>query len=307
MVQYSDELAKYTAYMNGDWIPSSELKMDARDRGVKGGDTIFDVTRTFNGKSFRMKEHIDRLYRSLQYCRIDPEMPPETMLELSEEALRRNEHLLPEAGDFLVWQIVTRGPGRWAHNAGPPTVWIEVAANLWDFAPQYRTGAHGVISRTRSYPPETVDPKIKHYSRMNFHLAEMEAADVDPEGWPILTDAQGNLTEGTGYNLFLVKDGVILTPDDSDILQGVSRKTVFDIAAQLGIPLVEEPLQPYDLYNADEAFFASTPFCVLPVTKADNRQIGDGKPGPVVQQLLAAWSEQVDVDIVDQAERFNRA
>ena len=113
---------------------------------------------------------------------------------------------------------------------------------------------------------------------MNMNLAELEAADVDPEAWPILTDADGNLTEGTGYNFFLVNDGVIRTPGDRSILQGVSRETVFDLARQLNIPLVEEDLQPYDMYNADEAFFASTSLCVLPLTVVDKREIGDGRP-----------------------------
>jgi branched-chain amino acid aminotransferase len=139
---------------------------------------------------------------------------------------------------------------------------------------------------------------------MNFNLAELEAGDIDPKGWPVLTDTSGNFTEGVGYNLFLVTNGVIRTPGDSAILQGVSRMTVFKVAKQLGLRVSEEELQPYDLYTADEAFFSSTPFSVLPVTKVDKRAIGDGKPGKITQQLLAAWSEQVGVDIVDQAERF---
>ena len=182
---------------------------------------------------------------------------------------------------------------------------IEVAPGLWDVAALYSTGVHGVIARTRSYSSQSVDPKIKHFSRMNFHLAELEAADVDPAAWPILLDDQGNLSEGTGYNVFLVTDGVIRTPGDSSILQGVSRGAVFELAAQLGIPVSEEDLQPYDLYNADEAMFTTTPYCVLPVTKADNRLIADGKPGPITQQLLAAWSEMVGVDIVGQAEHYS--
>ena len=91
---------------------------------------------------------------------------------------------------------------------------------------------------------------------------------------------------------------------DRNILQGISRGTVFDLAEQLNIPIVEEELQPYDLYTADEAFFASTSYCVLPVTRADKRDIADGKPGPITKQLLAAWSENVGLDIVDQAVRF---
>jgi branched-subunit amino acid aminotransferase/4-amino-4-deoxychorismate lyase len=99
---------------------------------------------------------------------------------------------------------------------------------------------------------------------------------------------------------------VIRTPGDKNILQGISRGMVFDLADQLEIPLVEEDLQPYDMYTADEAFFSSTTPCVLPVTVVDKRDVGDGKPGPIVQQLLAAWSESVGMDIVDQMERFDR-
>ena len=153
---------------------------------------------------------------------------------------------------------------------------------------------------------ESLDPKVKNFSRMNFNLADLEAGDVDPDAWPILMDTDGNLTEGTGYNIFLVTDGVIRTPGDRSILQGVSRGMVFDLARQLNIPLVEEDLQPYDLYTSDEAFFSSTSPCVLPVTKVDKRQLGDGRPGPIVQQLLSAWSESVGLDIADQAHRFAR-
>ena len=297
-------MAEYTCYLNGEWVPRSELKVDVADRGFRVGDTVFDVTRTFNGKSYKLKEHVDRLYRSLKYVRIDPGMSAQELLDLSEEAVSRNMHLLEEAGDFIIWQAVTRGFGR-PNNQGSPTVIIEIAPNPWDwFARFFKNGATGVIPKTRSYSSESVDPKIKHHSRMNFNLAEVEVADVDPEAWAILIDGAGNLTEGVGYNVFLVTNGVIRTPGDNAILQGVSRGAVFEIAEQLGLSLVEEELQPYDLYTADEAFLSSTPFGVLPLTKVDQREIGDGKPGPVVQQLLAAWSEKVGVDIVDQAERY---
>ena len=298
-------MAEYTAYFNGDWVPNSEVRIDPLDRGFLVGDVVFEVERTFDGKTFRLKEHIDRLYRSLKYTRIDSGLSPEELLDVSEEVVSRNENLRPEVGDYTVHQFVTRGkngPRSWAGEAGPPTVSVRVAPVAFDrHAHRYATGVHGVIPRVRSYSSESLDPKIKHYSRMNFNLAEMEVADVDPEGWPILTDLDGHLTEGTGYNVLLVTDGVIRTPTDRAILQGVSRGMVFDLAHQLDIPVVEEDLQPYDLYTADEAFFSTTSPCVLPVTRADNRQIGDGKPGPVTQQLLAAWSEAVGLDIVDQA------
>ena len=300
-------MADYVAYFNGDWMSFEDVKVSPHDRGFTVADVVFDVARTFNGKSFRMKQHVDRLYRSLKFVRIDPGLSPDEMLSISEESIERNMDLLPDAGDFTVRQWVTRGPGRWAHTAGPPTVCVEVQRISFErYAGLYGDGAHGVIARTRSYPAESLDPKVKHYSRMNFNLAELEAADVEESAWPILLDVDGNLTEGTGYNVFLVTDGVLRLPGDSTLLQGVSRGMVVDLARQLDIPIAEEELQPYDLYTADEVFFSGTSPCVLPVTRVDRREVGDGAPGPVTQQLLAAWSETVGLDIVDQALRFSR-
>ncbi len=298
-------MAEYTTYFNGEWVPFSQVKIDPMDRGFLVGDVVFDVARTFNGKSFRMQEHIDRLYRSLKFVRIDAGLSPDEMLAISEEVITRNEHLRETVGDFTVTQFITRGPGRWAHQAGPPAVCVKVLPVVFErYARLYNDGAHGVITRTRSYPSESLDPKVKNYSRMNFNLAELEAADVDPEAWPILTDLDGNLTEGTGYNFFMVMDGVVRTPGDRSILQGVSRGMILDLVEQLDIPVVEEDLQPYDLYTADEVFFSGTSPCVLPVTRVDKRQISDGKPGPITQQLLSEWSEMVGVNIVEQAQRF---
>ena len=303
-------MEEYTAYFNGEWVPHSQLKIDANtDRGFRYADVVFDAGRTFNGKSFRMKEHIDRLYRSLKYVRIDPGLSPEEMLDISEEAIRRNEQFRSEAGDFTVAQFVTRGPGRggFIESAGPPTVCVKVdPADFGRYAPHYRDGTHAVITRTRSFSPDILDPKIKHFSRMSFNMAELEAADVDPGARAILTDADGNLTEGTGSNVFLVTGGVIRTPGDRSILQGVSRGMVIDLARQLNIRLVEEDLQPYDMYTAAEAFFTSTTSCIVPLTVVDRRPVGDGKPGDITQQLLSAWGESVGLDIVDQAMQFDR-
>ena len=300
-------MASYTAYFNGEWLPVDQVKIDINDRGFTTGDVVFDVARTFNGKTFRLEYHIDRLYRSLKFARMDPGLSPEEMLDVSEELVRRNEDLRAEVGDYYVRQFVTRGVGGSSSNAGPPNVCVRVTpVDVGQFAQVFRDGLHSVITRTRSYPVDSLDSKIKHYSRMNFALAELEAADVDPDAWPILTDADGNLTEGTSNNVFLVTGGVIRTPTDRNILQGGSRDLVFDLARQMSIPVVEEDLQPYDLYTSDEAFFSRTGPCLLPVTRVDNRQVADGKPGPIVQQLLAAWSEAVGMDIVDQAEHLSR-
>lgn len=294
-------MADYTAYFNGEWMPISQVRIDPDDRGFTTGDVVFDVARTFNGKSFRLKYHIERLYRSLKYARLDAGLSPDEMTAISEEVVARNEGLRAEVGDFYIRQFVTRGKGVWAHNAGPPSVCVRVSPiDLGRFATAYTDGLHAVIARTRSYSPESLDSKIKHQSRMNFELAEFEAAEVDPDAWPLLTDLDGNITEGTSNNVFVVADGAIRTPGDSAILQGGSRNMVLDLARQLGIPIAQEDLQPYDLYTASEVFFSRTGPCILPVTRVDRRAIADGKPGEITQQLLAAWSETVGVDIVDQ-------
>jgi branched-chain amino acid aminotransferase len=294
---------EFIAYFNGEWIPLSRVRIDPTDRGFMVGDVVFEQARTFNGKSFRMKQHIDRLYRSLKYVRIDSGLSPEEMMDINEEAIHRNEDRREGVGDFAIHPFVTRG----LELSGPANVCVRVGPVAFNsFAHLYNDGARGVITRTRSYPPESLDPKVKHYSRMNFNLAALEARDVDPEAYPILTDSDGNLTEGVGNNVLLVTDRVIRSPDDHSILQGISRGMVMDLAQQLNIPFVKGDLQPYDLYNADEVFFTGTSPCVLPCTEVDGRQVKDGKPGPITQQLLAAWSETVGVDIVDQALRHAR-
>ena len=122
---------------------------------------------------------------------------------------------------------------------------------------------------------------------------------MDPDALPILLDLEGNVAEGTGYNVAIVTDGAIKTPGDKSILRGISRDTMFDLAAQMDIPTSEEALQPYDVYNADEVFFVTSPTFVTSVTVVDSRTVGDGRPGPVVGKLLAAFSELVGVDVVD--------
>lgn len=298
-------MAEYVSYMSGEWIPTDECRIDVFDRGLLMGDAVFDVARTYNGRPFKIERHFARMARSLKHTRMDIGMTPAEFGEIVLEAVERNQVNLPEAGDLIIWWFATRGKGPWAWAAGPGAVGCRIApVDFARFAPFFETGTHGVITKVRSHAPGTVEPKVKHYTRMNFAMAELEANDVVPGGWPVLTDQEGNLTEGTINNVFLVTDGAIRTATDRSILQGISRSVVFDLADQLGIPIVEEDLQPYDLYTADEAFVSFTGPGVLPMTRADHREIGDGKVGPVVKQLIAAWSELVGIDIVDQANRF---
>ena len=297
-------MADYQAYFNGEWMPFGKVTISPSDRGFSVGDLVFEVERTFNGKPFRLKEHIERLYRSLTYIRMDAGLNAEEMTAITEEAVERAKADHPDVTDFWMRQIVTRGTVD-LFDPPAPTVLVQVGEQGFWYADLYDTGLHGVISKTRAYSPQALDPKIKHYSRMNFVLAHQEANDVEPGAWPILLDDRGFLAEGNGQNVFVVTDGAIRTPTDYAALQGVSRGMAIDLTRQLDIPLVEEDLQPYDLYTADEAFWTTTSMCVMPMTQVDRRPIGDGRPGPMSQRLLAAWSEAVGVDVVGQAQQNN--
>lgn len=292
---------EYLIWINGQYVARNEASIPMTDRGFRLGDVVFDTSRTFNGKVFRLREHLVRLYRSLQYTRIDPGMSLSEMENLTLEVVERNESIRATGDDYMITQIVTRGEGgRVGRDMDANvSIWID-PIDFVRYSPEFQNGAHVVIPKTRSYSAEQIDPKVKHYSRLNFVMADLEATDVDPDAHPVLLDTDGNISENVGGNFFIVSDGVLKTATDKSILQGISRLTLLELAEQLGIPTSEEDIQPYDLYNADEAFLCSTPYCLLPVGKADNRQVGDEVPGPITKQLLAAWSEKVGVDIVDQ-------
>ena len=297
----------FTAYWNGEWVRSEEIRIDPLDRGFTVADATFEATRTFAGKIYHLRDHVDRLYRSLDYIRLDPGLTRQEMSDLTEEAVERNLHKLDEVGDLHIHHFVTRGKGSRAWSAGEPQVGIRVRG--LDFAGYYEAydGLRSVITRTQSYPAQALDPKVKHYSRMNFNLAELEAHEIDPEALPVLRDENGYITEGSSYNVFIVTNGIVRTPTTKSALQGVSRKVVLSLAAQLGIETRVEDIQPYDVLTADECFFTSTSWCLVPVTYVDKLPVGHSTPGPVTQQLLAAWSERIGLDIVDQAVRYGRA
>ena len=256
-------------------------------------------------RSLKLREHLDRLYRSLKTVQIDPQLTLEEMEELTEEVVRRNDPLREFGSDDWVYQGITRGDGWTIAEPSAPTVYIRAfPIHFHRYADLYRTGCHIVFPRVRSYPPDSLDPKIKHISRMNFVLADLEASETDPGAMPVLLDQVGNIAEYSAGNVAVVTNGVVRTPPQRSILLGITRQTTLGLGRQLGIPFVEEDLQPYDAYNADEAFLMTTSFCVLPISHIDKRPVGDGTPGPVTRHLLSAWSESVGLDIVEQALRL---
>jgi branched-chain amino acid aminotransferase len=296
-------------YIKGEYVPDSEAKVDYYDAGFQYGIVVTDAIRTFNYRPFKVDQHLDRLMRSLKVARIDPGMSRDELKQIAFTLLERNRHCFNPPHDDT-WIFYNISSGRFYVNFEPGMTYPPqtVCVNLWplDFrrhAKFYLSGCHVITPSTRQLPPQCLDPKLKHRSRLYWTLAAHEVHEMDPEGFSLLLDLQGNVTENGGANFFIVKDGVLRTPPTDVALAGISRETVLELAKQLGIPAEEKHSQMYDIYNADEAFLTATSFCILPATKANDVTIGDGKPGQLTLRLLSTWSETVGVDIVDQGLR----
>jgi branched-chain amino acid aminotransferase len=288
------------AYIDGEIVPESEAKVSIRDAGFLAGDAVFDTTRTFGGEIYRLKEHLDRFYRSLKYMRIDPGMTKDRMAELTMQVLKLNKPLLEENDDFWVSQRITRGVP--TPQGQTPTVIIECKhLPFLERARYYRDGLPVVTPSVRRTPPESMSPRAKVHNYINLVLGELEVKAQNPDAWPILLDVNGNIAEGPGSNIFIVKDGVVTTPKEQYVLAGISRQTAIDLAQELNIEMREADIDLFDAYTADEIFVTSTSFCICAVSSVNGSTIGEeGVPGPVTDRLQKAYSGLVGIDIVGQ-------
>jgi len=293
------------AWFNGKFVRESEVLIPFRDQGFLRGDAVFDMTRSFNGKAFRVEEHVARLYRSLKYLDIDPGVSPAEMASISEEVLALNRHLLGPGEDYWLAQRISRGVGRvpgdnWDHY-GPNVIVDCVPLPLRERAKHFRDGIEVVTPSLRRTPPDSLSPRAKMHQYLNLVLADREVKAQKPEAWAVLLDVNGNLSEGQGSNIFLVRDARLLTPKERYVLPGVSRQAVIDLAGSLEIPADEQDIDLYDAYTADECFLTSTSLCICGVRSLNGRTFAAGAvPGPVTQRLIEAYKELVGCDFVAQ-------
>jgi branched-chain amino acid aminotransferase len=167
-------------------------------------------------------------------------------------------------------------------------------------------GINAVIPSQRAIPASLIDPKVKNRSRIHYLMANMQVSNYEGNrNWALLLDTDNHVAEGTGDNFFIVKDGVLLTPEPRNILRGISREYVFELCKEMGIEYKECNLDVYDVVNADEAFMTGTPFCILPVTSLDGQKIGTGKPGEMFNKLITRWGKNVNKDIIEQIKNWN--
>jgi branched-chain amino acid aminotransferase len=277
------------------------------------GDMVFEMARSFGGQPFWVRHHLERLYAGLRILEIDCGLTLDEMEAATMQTIEINRPCFPDGLDYQLMHNVSRGPLALYETAFPggvqPTVTISCWPLTWHLAGVadfYDTGIQAVITPQQSVPTRYIDPKIKNRSRVYYQLANMQAHQVDPKAWALLTGEDGFITEGTGSNFFVVKEGRLLTPRPHNILRGVTRQAVIELAADLEVPCQECDLDPYDVFAADEAFFTATSYSIMPVTRFNGRLIKDGLPGAVTQRLIAAWSEMVGLDIIAQAKEYAR-
>ncbi len=299
------------AYLNGAWVPETETNVSVFDLGVLYGQMVFEFSRTYNRKLFRMVPHLQRLYNSMQVAEIDCGLAMDEMYELTLELLDRNFHTLDEGDDFGIWHNCSPGIMGPYQEALPQRDKPTVVLNVWPISKvkpdqwiHQLTGMDAVITPQRSVPSKLIDPKVKNRSRLHYRMAEVQAARIKPGSMAILIDDDGHITEGTSCNVLIVRDGTLVSPEPRNILRGVTRGAIIDLAQALEIPFVETDLDPYDVYTADEAFFCSTSFAIMPIRTVDNHRISEAIPGPVTQRLVDAFSDDVGIDFIEQARRL---
>jgi len=302
-------------YFNGKFVPESQAKISIYDSSLMFGDMVFEMTRSFNKKHFKLKEHIERLYVGLKILRINIKMAKSEMYQACLKTAEVNKHLFGRDEEHRLMIDVSRGLLSIYRNIDSlhkgPNVIIADFPLRWTvegMGKLFNHGINAVITPQRVIPSSLMDPKIKNRSRLFYLMANIEASEVKGENnWALMLDPDGYVAEGAGTNFLMVKDGRVISPEGRNILRGISRQYIMEhLCPKLKIPFIEKNIEPYDVYNADEAFMTGTPFCLLPITTLNGLKIGDGKVGKIYSKLLEAWGRETKVDIKKQIQNWNR-
>lgn len=281
-------------YVDGKFHQKEDAKVSVFDHGLLYGDGVFEGIRTYDGLIFKCKEHIDRLYQSAHAIMLDIPMSKDEMVAAIKKTLRENG-----LKDAYIRLLVTRGIGDLGldpRKCGRPTVVI--ITDKIKLYPQelYEKGLEIVTISTQRNIHQAVNPQIKSLNYLNNILAKVEAINAGVEE-AVMLNSEGYVAECTGDNIFIVKDCALLTPPvHSGVLRGITRGAVIDIAHLKEIPVHEEVLTRYDLFNADEMFLTGTAAEIIPVVKMDRRKIGDGKPGKMTLKLIGEFHKLTRVD-----------
>lgn len=281
-------------YLNGEFVKKEDAKISVFDHGLLYGDGIFEGIRVYNGNIFKCKEHIDRLYDSAKSIMLDIGLTKQEMTDAMIETVRRNQ-----MKDAYIRLVVSRGVGDLGldpRKCSKPTI-IIIVEELAIFPKEhYETGIRIVTAPTRRNTADALNPKIKSLNYLNNVLVKIEANQAGVSE-ALMLNAQGYVCEGSGDNIFVIKDRVVYTPPSYlGALEGITRNTIMRLAVEEGFTVKEEPFTRHDVYVADEVFLTGTAVEVIAVNEVDGRKIGDGRPGPITKTLLARFKEIVEID-----------
>ena len=276
-------------YIDGEFYEKENAKISVFDHGLLYGDGVFEGIRFYNGRVFRLEEHIDRLYDSAHAICLKVGLDKEVLTEALLETIRLNE-----LRDGYVRLVVTRGCGDLGLNPAlcPRATVFIIASKITLYSEEkYEKGLEVVTCATRRIPHGALSPMVKSLNYLNNVLAKIEAQQAGA-GEGLMLNEQGFVSECTGDNIFTVKKGIIYTPPiSSGALSGVTRNVVFEMAAELGITILEPNMTRYDIFTADECFLTGTAAEIIPAVKLDTRAIGSGTPGPLTRKLIARFRE----------------
>jgi branched-chain amino acid aminotransferase len=271
-------------YINGKFYDKVDAKISVYDHGLLYGDGVFEGIRIYNGKIFRLKQHIDRFYDSAHSIHLEIPMSKEQMTE----AMLATVKAAGKRGDGYIRALVTRGAGSLGldprKTTDPQVIIIVDDISLYP-REVYESGLEIVSVCTIRNHPNALSPRVKSLNYLNNILAKMEAIQAGCIE-ALMVNHKGEIAECTGDNIFLVKNGVLKTPSvDAGILEGVTRNAIIELARDAGITVLEPPLTRHDVYTADECFLTGTAAEVIAVVRCDGRPIGTGKPGPMTKML----------------------
>lgn len=276
-------------YLDGQLLDKEQAKLSVYDHGLLYGDGVFEGIRVYSRRVFLLAEHVDRLYESALAIRLEIPLSKAEMTKAVEDTVAANK-----ITDGYVRLVVTRGAGYLGldiRKTSHPQV-IVIADTITLYPEEfYRNGMAIITASTLRNHPGALSPRIKSLNYLNNILAKIEATDAGCQE-ALMLNHKGEVAECTGDNIFIVKRGVLKTPStEAGILEGITRNAVIGLARDAGVPVQEVPLLRHDIFAADECFLTGTAAEVIPVVKLDGRQIGDGKPGPVTNDLRARFQK----------------
>ena len=278
-------------YVNGAFVPKEEAKISVYDHGYLYGDGIFEGIRAYNGRIFRLEQHLDRLYDSARYLMLEIPLPREAMREAILETVRRNG-----LQDAYIRPVISRGVGDLGLDPRKcKTATVIIIVDTIQLYPKeaYERGLRAVTATTRKTRPDALSPQAKTLNYLNNIMARLEANRAGADEAIMLT-TDGYVSECTADNFFIIRRGEVWTaPAFLGILKGITRETVMTLARALELPALEKVFTLHDVYTADECFLTGTGAEIGPVTQVDDRPIGTGKPGPVSLRLGQAFRELV--------------